>query len=400
MNGSAYQPIDNPSQIPQGSVDVYLNLSDYEIKHSPLPSLGFLDRQRYLRTRRRLQTPGILQGLSWYDQSLVEFTCPINDHLNQWLLALVSNKIKIQFICPLVISPNTPDSKKHTLVVSNHGDDNVRQTAFIGKLPIFTRLTHGHSVCEEIQATLSYLKHQYGAESVDIEVYSEIKDILSITNKNISVTSYKPDLAPPSDQYRFYLPQVIQEQKTKSHLRYAKLGMMSTGITAAATFVWQILLYQPLLTDLENKQQQLSLLQNQLRDAQERLPLETRLPEPYKSNLKEPSPIGTFMSISIAMVPEVILSDLKWERTNKEEKIFLEVKVINQDEETDQKLDAIKEFCANLKDAVPAFQVHMESLPHATGDQETFTGSTNQEDLTLAGDLSRGRILLIRKIEQ
>jgi hypothetical protein len=346
----------------------------------------------------------LLKGSRVFKDCLVEFSCPIH----QWVEKLMAQGKRMTAIKPLLLPPRT-QREQPILVVSDHGLNGLRHTAYIDNQPVFTRLTSPGFSVDEVVATISYLKNQFHIQQLSIECYVKPDDfdqLLPIANENLEM-----QLIPLGDNgvadelvltsvpcpYSFVLPRVAREANIRHNSRMVHL----VGATAAAVLlcagVWQYIKYAASLTIQENTQAQLTSWEEKVNLVKANLPMEKLLPEPYKERLNEVSPITLFRRIGQALTNDITVSSLKWENRPDEERLLLAVKIVHQEDEADQNMDAIDDFRGSLQDLLPTYEVMTQSLPHGTATQETFSGSTSAQDLTLAGDRLTARIQLIRK---
>jgi hypothetical protein len=203
--------------------------------------------------------------------------------------------------------------------------------------------------------------------------------------------------AAASQPYSFVLPQAVQEA-----VRVHKTRLFNRiGAAAAVALIciggWQYDEYTTTITLWESAQAQTANLDEKVGLMKANLPMEKLVPEQYLKAKNEPTPISQFHNISQALTPDITLSALKWENSPQEERILIEVKILNKQDEADQNVDVIQDFTVNLQDAMPEFLVQTQSLPHGSGESETFSGTAAGHDLTLDGDRTKARIQLIRK---
>jgi hypothetical protein len=400
--------VDRPNATFPKILDIYLNASDLDLNQVSIPNLGFWDRHRFVKTRASQHQKSLLTGSIASKSCLMEATCPITPSVDMWLQELVKLGIRVRSIRPLLLPVIDPLPDQYTLVVSDHGPNGVRQTAYQGDRPVFTRLSMGRSIKDEILATLAYLKNQFSFNHIRLQCHirpTEMESLHSIANDEIELQSHLlVGLAwadtrgiTQNSVINLSVPAILKETNRR-HMAF--IGNIAGAVAATLLFAasgWQYYDYTNALTKFDNMQAQSSLLDDSAKKLGANLSLEQLLPDQYKTRLKDPSPIAAFMGIGIALTNDITLSGIKWENTAIEERVLLEVKIVHMDDDADQKLDAIQEFRNNLQDALPAFQVTTQSLPHGSGELETFAGSTSGQDLTLAGDQGKARIEMIRK---
>jgi|GEM_PF-4608870 len=386
--------VQGPDDIPVGtSLRVLLNFSDLDVYAESIPAMGRWDRYGLSRMRSRQESTAVLKGHRMFKDSLVEVSCPLTDDLRHLLEALVNRGIRITRMEPLLITPLKPHP--HTLVVSDHGADGIRHTLFQESKPLFTRLT---SAPVEVMTTMTYLRNHFQLNATYVQCHITPQDFeLLVKREDMELGLYPLVDLSDNKAYAFSLPAFVREANNRYRSKIANgLG----AVAAVVLFMvagWQYYDYQGLQDRLEGQQQKVSGLSEKLTLLRADLPLDKLLPQSYKDKMAEPSPIDLLRHISSIMSNDMTLSALKWENTPQEERLLLQVRIVAQDEDLDQNVDVVQDFKTNLASALPGFVVEAPSLPHGSGDQETFTGSTNAQDLTLAGDREKATVQLTRK---
>lgn len=342
-----------------GAVDVLLNYSDLDIVCEPIPPMSAWNRYRYLRSRKSLAAPSLLKGYRLAGDSLIEVSCPVDDQ--------VLAGLKVNSIRPYIFKPKAAKA----LVVQN-GPDGCRHTLFSQHNPIYTRLTE--SGPEQIKATLDYAKSHFQLDGIEIE-FIEQGTPLPIT---------------------FHLPAVVRQARMAQQQKYfsdfAKVTV--AGLMVLAT--WQFYGMQRLQHKHASLDTQHSELASNFASLRQHLLLDKMLPASHKQQLEEPSPIDLLRHIGQVMGKELLISAFKWQSNAQEERLLIQVKVSAEDD-LDQKVDVVEDFRHHLQQALPKFTVTMQSLPHGSSAQETFSGSTNPQDLLLEGDKDKAIIQLVRR---
>lgn len=392
--------IADPNEIPMGtSLQILLNYGDLDNSSEPLPTLGWWDRYRYLRHRTFLESQTLLRGFEAHEDILIEVSCPLDETLNKWLEVLVARQIRIQSIQPLF--PMPVGKYAYTLVVTSDGGPNgCRYILYEGSKPLFTRMTPQPFNAQDAITTLSYIRNQFLVDNLVVECHMPSPDFDQLADS--MPTDIITQLIPKQDRTAihgigFRMPTPVRHANSASRLRlFDKLGA-SFAIVLFGFGLWQSSVYkvqQEELVALEEKAQE-SVKQINLLKAE--LPLDKLLPPEYRQKLQEASPIDLFRHISGILNNDVTISALKWENTAEEERLLLHARVLGADEDADQTIEVIQDFKNSLVEALPKFTVEIQSLPHKSGDQETFTGSASSQDLVLAGDKEKAIIQLIRK---
>lgn len=391
-----HTPRDLPEGLPK-ACEIDLNLSELDVARIAIPMMGTWDRHRFAKQRNMNQKPSLLMGTKIFKDCLIEISCPATQMIQDWLDALQRAGKNITCINPLFIPIQAKDTD-NILVISHCHTQGFRQTAYMNNRPIFTRLTNNGVLMDELRATLTYLKNQFQIKNIQVECHLSPHDfngIQAIANDHITLTLLSPtDRATP---YQFTLPQKVQDYKRQNQLKLLnRYGTIATTVLFCISG-WQYFnLNRALQTETDLRATALGL-DEQVKLVRTSLPLEKRLPLHYQTGLKQVSPIAIFQDIAQALTSDITLSAMKWENTATEERILLEVKFLNQDDEADQNIDATQDFKANLLEILPDFVAQTQSLPHGSSALETFSGSAEGQDMTLDGDRGKATILLIRK---
>ncbi len=398
-------PSDLPDTLPT-RINVYVNTSDMDVAKIHMPSMGSWDSWRFSKLREKNQKSSLWTGFKVHKDCLVEVSCP---PMNDWVEELLARQCQIQNIKPMIISPNLMNHDKLMLVISDHGINGYRQTAFLDGQPIFTRMTCGGVLVDDILATLTYLKNQFHMHESLIQCHltkQNFEGLESIASNEITLQLQPLLDGENGDQlalrlfitpFSFMMPESVNAFiKTKKFKILNKVGLAAASLLFT-TSGWQFYEYSKDREVLESKQAEASHLQTQANVVQASMPIETLLPETYKKHLNETSPISIFQIINQALTGNITLSALKWENLPTEERILLEVKIVNHDDDADQNVDAIEDFKVNLQEMLLEYQVETQSMPNGSCELETFSGTTKGQDLTLAGDRSKAIIQLTRK---
>lgn len=402
---------DNIKQINITTLNLVLNTSDLDISYLEIPKMSFFDRQMFATQRLRHQPSNSFHGCSVFKDHLIDLNCAASPYIESWLKALTLQGIHVQRVFPFLLLPQTTQDPATYLVISDHGDQGIRQTAFRKLQPLFTRLTQpSDPILDEIYTTLTYLKNQHHFQTITIQAYVKerlVKTLESLENVDVRLQIYPLQAEKTTEQlfvqqnsfpYKFVKPKKLKLASKQRNKRIFNLGLSISTTGLAFLAIWQYLSLSNKFKLLEAEQQAYPKVEQQLTKLKANLPLEASLPTHYRHKLGAPSPLLLFKQIARTLPEGMIVTALKWERLSGEEKVHLDLNIRDQTLEISMAVNKIKEFANKLTIHLASYQVSILSLPHGSAEHETFAGATHNHHLTFSGEANIAKIQLLRKI--
>lgn len=371
------------------SIHLRLHLNELQLSQTSIPLMNSWDQMRFIRQKRIHTNPQKLYGLTIQSNTLLEVSCPITPYLQKWFDFFSSHQTSIKSLTPYFIQPH---SQENTLVIFQ-SKGGFRHTAYVNNKPIFTRWIQENFSPEDVFSTLTYLRNQYNLNDFLLEGFLDLAHYKTLEDRcpqNITCTRHPMETATPTNSISFLLPSTLK--KTNETQTYKKLALAMTTANALllATAFWQ---YQ----DQSAWMEKLDRLDQDLHQLSQNAPKRQGIPENFLNEIHHPSPIALFKTISENLSSDLIVSALKWENKPIQESLWLEISILHEHDDPELSLNEIQELYTNLQEALPQYTILIHSLPYASSEQETFSGSATGLNVNIEGDLTKARLQLTRK---